>query len=178
MRIAVRRGYQRTGEDLGAIGLLREVDIAEDYHIELMKQLRALGHEVLDVTPPEAHRSLTDSIDYGVDKANAWGADLYISCQTNNYYHRFNGALGSEVLYYKWSNKGKIYAENIEKHLVKIGFRSRGAKGDAKYLIELAKTEMPAIIIKAFFVEASEDVALWRSVGAKGVAEAIARGLK
>lgn len=178
MRIAVRRGYQRTGEDLGAIGLLREVDAAEDYYMELIKELKALGHEVLDVTPPEANRSLEDSIQYGVKKANDWGADLYISCQTNNFYYRYKGALGSEVIYYKWSNEGKKYAQDILKQLVKIGFRSRGAKGDAKYLMELANTEMPAIIIKAFFVEASEDIALWRKIGPKGVAEAIARGLK
>lgn len=177
MKIAIRRGHQRTGSDLGSVGILREIDVAEDYYIEVIKQLKNLGHEVLDVTPPEAHRSTSESLNYGTSKANNWKADLYVSCHANNFYNRYEGALGSQVLYYKYSDKSREYAEKIHKELVKLGFRSRGAKADPKSSAELINTNMPAVIVEAFFVEALEDISIWKKVGAEEVAAAIVKGI-
>lgn len=177
MKIAVRRGHQRTGADGCASGLVNEIIVAEDYHNKLISKLKALGHEVLDVTPPEANRTLSNSLWYGIEKANNWKADLFISCHVNNAYNSYNGALGCEVLYYKSSSKGKDFAIKIEEQLSALGFKSRGSKADIRNLSELKNTNCPCVIIEPFFVEATEDVKIYKSVGGEGIANAILKGI-
>lgn len=176
-KFAIRRGHQRTGSDGCAVGILNEIDVANIYYAELINNLRMLGHEVLDVTPPEAHRSLADSLNYGINKANGWGADYFISCHVNKAYDYYEGSIGCEVLYSGNSNTGKQLAINVEKEIASIGFKSRGAKADVRGLAELRGTNMPAIIIEPFFLEATEDVANWERVGGKGLANSITKGL-
>lgn len=176
-KYAIRRGHQRTGNDGCAVGILNEIDVANIYYSELMNNLRMLGHEVLDVTPPEAHRSLADSLNYGINKANEWGADYFISCHANKAYDYYEGSIGCEVLYSGGSSNGKQLAINVEKEIASIGFKSRGAKADVRGLAELRGTNMTAIIIEPFFLEATEDVANWNRVGGKGLANAITKGL-
>ena len=177
MKIAMRRGHQRTGSDGCAVGILNEIDVAEDYYKRAMEKFRQLGHEVLDCTPPEANRSLSDSLYYGINKANAWGADIFISCHANKAYDSYNGVIGCEGVYHRNSRKGKEYAANIEKQLSDIGFKSRGAKVDIRGLAEMNKTSMPAVIVEPFFIEATEDVAIYRRVGGEGIANAIVEGI-
>lgn len=177
MKIAIRRGHQRTGKDGCANGIVNEIDVANAYYVLVMDKLRKLGHEVLDVTPPEANRSLSDSLYYGINKANNWKADLFISCHVNNAYNTYNGALGCEVLYHKNSLKGKEYATKVERELANLGFKSRGAKADIRGLAELNSTNCPCIIVEPFFVEATEDVATYKRVGAEGIANAIVKGI-
>lgn len=177
MKIAIRRGHQRTGRDGGAVGLVKEIDIAELYYKDAINKFRLLGHEVLDVTPPEANRTVEDSLMYGINKANEWGADILVSCHVNKAYERYNGALGCEVIHYPSSSKGKEYAAKIEKELAKLGFKSRGAKADTRDLAELRLTKMPAVIVEPFFIEATEDVALYNRVGPGGIANAIVKGI-
>lgn len=176
-KYAIRRGHQRTGNDGCAVGILNEIDVANIYYSELMNNLRILGHEVLDVTPPEANRSLADSLNYGINKANSWGADYFISCHANKAYDYYEGSIGCEVLYSGGSSNGKQLAINVEKEIASIGFKSRGAKADVRGLAELRGTNMTAIIIEPFFLEATEDVANWNRVGGKGLANAITKGL-
>lgn len=177
MKIAMRRGHQRTGSDGCAVGILNEIDVAEDYYKRAMEKFRQLGHEVLDCTPPEANRSLSDSLYYGINKANAWGADIFISCHANKAFDSYNGVIGCEVIYHRNSRKGEEYATNIEKNLAGIGFKSRGAKVDIRGLAEINKTSMPAVIVEPFFIEATEDVAVYRRVGGEGIANAIVEGI-
>ncbi|GAA0787929.1 N-acetylmuramoyl-L-alanine amidase [Hathewaya limosa] len=177
MKIAVRRGHQKTGQDGCASGLVNEIIVAEDYHNRLICKLNALGHEVLDVTPPEANRTLSNSLWYGIEKANKWKADLFISCHVNNAYNSFSGALGCEVLYYKNSSKGKDFAIKIEEQLSALGFKSRGAKADVRNLSELKNTNCPCVIIEPFFVEATEDIKIYKRVGGEGIANAILKGI-
>lgn len=177
MKIAIRRGHQRTGSDGCAVGILNEIDVAEDYYKRVMEKLKKLGHEVLDCTPPEANRSLSNSLNYGINKANNWGADIFLSCHANKAYNSYNGVIGCEVIYHRNSNKGKEYAINVEKQLTDIGFKSRGAKADVRGLAEMNRTSMPAIIIEPFFLEATEDVNVYRNVGGEGIANAIVEGI-
>ena len=177
MKIAIRRGHQRTGQDIGAEALVKEIDVAESYYKEVIEILKSLGHEVLDVTPPEGNRTVNNSLMYGIDKANKLGADLFISCHANKAYNKYEGELGCEVIYYPNSKMGKHYAIKIEKELGKLGFKSRGAKEDKRGLAELRLTKMPAIIIEPFFIEATEDVKLYKRIGAKVIANAIVKGI-
>lgn len=177
MKIAIRRGHQRTGQDIGAEALLKEIDVADYYYKEVIELLKKLGHEVLDVTPPEANRTVSNSLMYGIDKSNKWGAELFISCHANKAYDKYEGKLGCEVIYYPSSRKGRDYAVKVEKELSKLGFKSRGAKEDRRGLAELRLTNMPAIIIEPFFIEATEDVNLYKKIGAKAIAKAIVTGI-
>ena len=177
MKIAVRRGHQRTGRDGCAEGILNEIDVANAYYVLVMDKLRKLGHEVLDVTPPENNRSLSDSLYYGINKANNWKADLFISCHANNAYNTYDGSIGCEVIYHRNSTKGKEYATKVEKELANLGFNSRGAKVDVRGLAEINNTNCPCIIVEPFFLEATGDVATYKRVGAEGIANAIVKGI-
>lgn len=177
MKIAVRRGHQYTGQDGSAQGIVKEIDVAERYYKLVIEGLKTLGHEVLDVTPPEANRTLSDSLNYGINKANDWGAELFVSCHANKAYNNYDGKLGCEVIYHKNSSNGKEIAINIEKELSNLKFKSRGAKEDIRGLAEINNTKMPSVIIEPFFVEATGDVATYNSVGDKGIANAIVKGI-
>lgn len=179
MKMAVGRGHQYTGEDGASQGLVKEIDVAEKYYKLVIEGLRSQGHEVLDVTPPEANRTLSNSLNYRVEKANNWGADLFVSCHVNNAYdEKYNGTMGCEVLYHRNSSKGKEYAEKVNSELLNLGFvKHQGAYADTRGLAEMNNTNMPAIIIEPFFVEATEDVAIYNRVGDTALANAIIKGI-
>lgn len=176
MKIAIRRCHQRTGSDGCASDIVNEIEVAEAYYRYVIEGLKSLGHDVLDVTPPEAYRSLSDSLMYGVNKANAWGADYFISCHANDF-KRTNSAMGCEVIYFGNSSKGRELAVSIDKKIVDLGFKNRGAKADDRGLCELRNTNAVAVIIEPFFVCSYEDVRVWNEVGAKKLGYAIAEGI-
>jgi N-acetylmuramoyl-L-alanine amidase len=160
-------GHQKTGQDLAAVG---EYDVIRQYAPYVISGLQRLGHNVLDVTPSENNRSLSDSLQYGINKANEWGADLFISCHGNS----FNGtAKGCEVVYYPSSTKGKELATNICNEISKLGFYNRGAKSDERGLAELKGTNMTAVIVEPLFVD-SNDMNLFN---AQNVGYSIVKGI-
>ena len=163
-KYAIRRCQQRTGRDGCAEDILNEIDVANSYYQYIIERLKSLGHEVLDVTPPEAYRSLSDSLMYGVNMANNWGADYFISCHANSC-DRTDNPVGCEVVYLGSSSKGKFLAENVDNSIASLGFKDRGAKADVRGLCELRNTDMPAIIIEPFFISSQADVDLWNSIG-------------
>ncbi|MBM7868894.1 N-acetylmuramoyl-L-alanine amidase [Clostridium pascui] len=168
MKIAVRFGHQKTGADGAAPG---EYEIIRQYGPYVINGLKSLGHEVLDVTPPENNRSLADSLNYSISKSNSWGTDLFISLHGNS----FNGsAMGCEVIYYPSSAKGKNLAINICSEISKLGFKNRGAKADTRGLAELNNTKMTAVIVEPLFVDNAHDKALFN---AKNVGYAIVKGI-
>lgn len=175
-KYAIRRGHQRTGNDGCAEDLLNEIDVVNAYYQYIIEGLKSLGHEVLDVTPPEANRSLSNSLMYGVNMANNWGADYFISCHANSC-DRTSNPVGCEVVYLGSSTKGKDLAEKVDSAIAELKFKDRGAKADVRGLCELRNTNMPAIIIEPFFISSQADVDLWNSVGAKALGNAIVKGL-
>lgn len=136
--------------------------------------MRELGHEVLDVTPPVNYTSSSGTdLAYGVNNANSWGAELFVSIHFNKAYNSYNGAIGSEVCVYSTND----IAQRVVNALGSLGFKNRGQKV-RKELYELKNTSMNAMIVETCFVEATEDVALYRRLGpdaiGKSIAEAIA----
>ena len=83
-----------------------------------------LGYDVLDVTPPDNTASEAADLQYGVNKANAWGADLFISIHFNKAYDSYNGVLGSEVCVYSPFDT----AQRVVNGLASLGFKNRGQK--------------------------------------------------
>ena len=171
MKIGVRGGH--CPKITGASALIDE--LKEDRLIKdvVIKYLNQLGHTVLDVTPPDSTSSSSADLSYGVNKANNWGADLFISIHFNNAYNSYNGALGTEVcVYSEYDIAGRVVSQ-----LASLGFRNRGQKVRTG-LYELKNTRMKSMIIEVCFVEATEDVALYKRLGhdtiGKTIAEAIA----
>ena len=170
-KIAVRGGH--TELCTGASALIDE--LTEDRKVKdaVIKYLRKLGYEVLDVTPPVNYTSnASTDLAYGVNKANEWGADLFVSIHFNKAYDSYNGALGSEVCVY--SNYD--IAQRVVNSLESLGFKNRGQKIRTG-LYELRNTNMKAMIVETCFVEATEDVALYRRLGHDKVGQAIAEAI-
>lgn len=171
MKIAVRGGH--CPNVTGASALIDE--LKEDRLVKnaIIKYLNQMGVSVLDVTPPDTTSSSSADLSYGVDKANNWGADLFVSIHFNKAYSTYNGALGTEVCVYSENE----VAGRVVNGLASLGFKNRGQKVRTG-LYELKNTKMKSMIIEVCFVEATEDVALYKKLGpdtiGKAVAEAIA----
>ena len=170
-KIAVRGGH--TEKATGASALIDE--LTEDRKVKdaVIKYLRKLGYEVLDVTPPVNYTSsISADLAYGVNKANEWGADLFISIHFNKAYDSYNGALGSEVCIYSEND----IAQRVVNGLGELGLKNRGQKIRTN-LYELKHTKMKAMIVETCFVEATEDVTLYRRLGHDKVGQAIAEAI-
>ena len=171
MKITVRGGH--CPKVTGVSALINE--LTEDRKVKdaVIKYLKELGNTVLDVTPPDSISSLSADLSYGVNKANEWGADLFVSIHFNKAYASYNGALGTEVCVYSEND----VAGRVVNGLASLGFKNRGQKVRTG-LYELKNTKMKSMIIEVCFVEATEDVALYQRLGydtiGKTIAEAIA----
>ena len=174
MKIAIRRGHNR--QATGSVGLVNEVIENENILAPTIKYLKQLGHEVLDVSPSDM--TSASDLAYGVKKANDWGADIFVSIHCNKAYDKYNGAIGSECLVYSKTDayKDEVIGQRIVNNLGALGFKNRGVK-ERTDLYELKNTKMEAIIVECFFVEATEDVALYKKLGADALGKAIAEGI-
>ena len=171
MKIAVRGGH--CPKVTGASALIDELTEDRKVKDSVIKYLKQLGHEMLDVTPPDSTSTSSTDLSYGVNKANDWGADLFVSIHFNKAYASYTGAIGSEVCVY--SNFDT--AQRVVDGLGSLGFKNRGQKVRTG-LYELKNTKMKSMIIEVCFVEATEDIALYKKLGhdsvGKNIAESIA----
>lgn len=168
MKIAHRGGHNH--QATGAVGIINEVIEDRKVNEALGKYLSQLGIEHLDVTPGNCDSN--SDLAYGVNKANNWGADLFVSIHFNKAYNSYNGAIGSEVCVY--SNLPE--AQRVVNKLSSLGFVNRGQKVRTG-LYELKNTSMKAMIVEVCFCEATEDVALYKKLGADAIGKAIAEAL-
>lgn len=176
-KIAVRGGHNT--QATGASDLINEV--TEDRLVTkyLIVWLRQLGFEVLEVTPGPCDAN-TD-LAYGVNKANAWGADLFISIHFNSV-KRVSYSIGSEVCVYSSFPE----AVRVAKNLADIGFKNADNKQRRAStqgllinpsLYELSNTTMSAMIVETCFVNSAGDVKTYKSLGPEAVAKAMAEGI-
>lgn len=174
MKIAVRGGHNF--KSIGAVGLIDETTEDRKVKDSVIKYLQQLGHEVLDVTP--GNMGVNEDLSYGVAKANAWGADLFISIHFNKAYNSYTGAIGTEAWVYSKSDNynDEEYAQRIVDSIGALGFKNRGVKTSTD-LYELKNTKMPSVIVEVCFVEATEDVALYNKLGSDLIGETIAEAI-
>lgn len=170
MKIAVRGGH--CPKVTGASALINELTEDRKVKDSVIKYLKELGHTVLDVTPPDSTNTSSSDLAYGVNKANNWGAELFISIHFNKAYNSYTGAIGSEVCVY--SNFD--IAQRVVNGLASLGFKNRGQKV-RNGLYELKNTKMKSMIVEVCFVEATEDVALYKKLGPDTVGKAIAEAI-
>lgn len=170
MKIAVRGGH--CPKATGAIGIINELTEDRLMKNSVIKYLKLAGHNVLDVTPPDSTPDMNSDLKYGVNKANQWGAELFLSFHFNNAYNHYEGAIGSEVCVFSKNNM----AQKVLDAIVSFGFKNRGQQIRTG-LYELKHTNMPSMIIETCFVEATEDVKLYKRVGYDAIAKKIAEAV-
>ena len=170
MKIAVRGGH--CPKVPGARGILDELTEDRKVKNSVIKYLKQLNHDVLDVTPPDNITSVGADLHYGVNKANAWGADLFVSIHFNKAYDSYNGALGTEVCVYSSFDT----AQRVVNGLAGLGFKNRGQKIRTG-LYELRNSTMKSMIIEVCFVEATDDVNLYNKLGYDLIAKTIAKSI-
>ena len=170
MKIAVRGGHCPNVP--GSSALIDE--LTEDRLVKnaVIKYLKQLGINVLDVTPPDTTSSSSSDLSYGVNEANNWGADLFVSIHFNNAYSSYNGALGTEVCVYSEYDTAK----RVVNKMASLGFKNRGQKVRTG-LYELRHTSMKSIIVEVCFVEATEYVALYKKLGYDKIGKTIAEAI-
>ena len=170
MKIAVRGGH--VPRVTGCHGLIDELTEDRKVKDSVIKYLRQLGCEVYDVTPHDNTPTLNSELAYGVNRSNILDVDLFISIHFNKAYNYYNGALGTEVCVHSPFD----IAQRIVDELSKLGFKNRGQKV-RNNLYELNHTKMKAMIIEVCFVEASEDVALYKKLGHDLIGKTIAKAI-
>ncbi len=170
MKIAVRGGH--VPKIPGCSKFIDE--LTEDRKVKnaVLVYLRQLGCDVLDVTPPDNTNTLHNDLSYGVDKANNWGADLFVSIHFNKAYDVYNNPLGSEVCVHSPFDA----AQRVVRGLVSLGFKNRGQKVRGN-LYELNHTNMKAMIIEVCFVESIADVGLYKKLGHDLIGKTIAESI-
>ena len=169
MKIAIRGGHCPNAT--GAKGIIDELTEDRKVKDSVIKYLRMLGYDVLDVTPPDYTSSNVD-LYYGVSKANGWSADLFISIHFNNAFDTYKGSLGSEVCVYSSFDT----AQRVVNGLASLGFKNRGQKIRTG-LYELKNAAMKAMIIEVCFVEATSDVSLYNKLGYDLIGKTIAQSI-
>lgn len=174
MKIAVRGGHNFLAT--GCSGLIDETTEDRKVKDSVIKYLNQLGHTVLDVTP--GNMDTNSDLVYGVSRANNWGADLFISIHFNKAYNSYNGAIGTETWVYSESDNynDEEYAKRIVDSIGALGFKNRGVKTSID-LYELKHTTMPSVIVEVCFVEATEDVALYKRLGPDTIGKVIAEAI-
>ena len=171
MKIAVRGGH--CPRVPGASKFIDELTEDRKVKESVIKYLKQLGNEVFDVTPPDTINSSNIDLSFGVNKANIFNVDLFVSIHFNKAYDIYNGDLGSEVCVYTPFDT----AQRVVNGLGFLGFKNRG-QSVRKNLYELKRTKMKSMIIEVCFVEATGDVSLYKRLGhdliGKTIAECIA----
>ncbi len=174
-KIAIRFGHTIliNGQDTSATGIIREYTVIRQYAPLVIRYLKEQGYEVLNITPSDkSYSTEIKDINAGIDIANNWGANLFVSCHANSY--DLASANGSEVIYSGGNSAMQTMAANICKELSAIGFYNRGAKADVRGLNEIRKTGMPAIICEPLFCSSPIDMKLY---SADRIARAIVKGI-
>ena len=170
MKIAIRGGH--VPNVTGCSKFINELTEDRKVKDSVIKYLRMLGYDVLDVTPPDNISGLGYDLYYGVNKANNWNADLFVSIHFNKAYTVYYGNLGSEVCVY--SNFD--IAQKVVNALGNLGFKNRGQKVRTN-LFEFKYTNSKAMIIEVCFVESIVDVALYKKLGYDKIGKTIAESI-
>lgn len=168
MKFGIDMGHNCPPHDIGASGVKQEDVLTKDVGTRLMAKLSAAGHSVINCTPSSA-TSVRHSLQQRVDKANSNAVDVFVSIHFNAF-KPTNNEMGSEV--FAISNTSKAIAKSVLTEIAKLGFRTRGVKNTAFFVIK--NTSMPAILVECCFVDSTADMKLF---DAGNMAEAIKLGL-
>ncbi len=159
------------GRDPGAVYEGRkESDDTLRLALALGDRLKQAGYHVLYTRTTDVYNTPYEKAVIG----NKSGADLFVSIHRNSG-ERPNTSTGVETLVYRDSGLPGELARNINAQLAELGFADRGVV-ERPGLVVLRRTEMPAVLIEAGFLNNEGDNALFdRQLDA--IAGAIADGI-
>ena len=107
-------------------------------------------------------------------EANATGADYFVSIHRNSspYPNQYTGV---ETLVYNQYSEAARLADNINAELEQVGFVNQGVN-ERKNLVVLRRTQMPAVLVEAGFINTEADNRLYDERFDE-IAQAIADGV-
>ncbi|NSK30726.1 N-acetylmuramoyl-L-alanine amidase, partial [Sellimonas intestinalis] len=156
-------------------GLIDETTENRKVYKAVIKNLIKNNFEVLDVTPGDC--DVNTDLKFGVEKANNFNADLFVSIHFDKCYEKFDGPLGTGTWVCEKGGKAEVYAKNIVDTISQgTSLKNRGVKTNAK-LYELNKTIMPAVIVEVCFCESKVDVDIYKEKGSELIGYLIAKGI-
>ncbi len=171
MTIGVNCGHTTSGSGYGAVGIIKESEHTRLVGQALMGMLRAAGVTVIDCTIDQANTQ-NEYLAAAVALANRQDLDWFISIHFNA--SAAHTGHGVEVYTYK----GRQYQDALDvcANLAELGFTNRGVKeGSGLYVIR--KTKAKSMLIEVCFCDNQEDMNLYQSIGAQGIAEAVYKSL-
>lgn len=143
------------GTNPGAIGIdgIREADVNLDVSLRLGEILAGRGCDIEYSHTGDETLSLAER----ANRANAWGADYFISIHCNSNTDPSIG--GTETFYYREGTTARRFAETVNTALVnQINLRNIGIF--ARNLAVLRLTRMSAILVELAFLTNPEEAAL------------------
>lgn len=175
MKIYVRPGHGGSDSGATANGLV-EKNINLTVALEAKRLFELQGHEVKIGRTTDVYLSLED----GVNQANEWGADFFISI-----HHNAGGGDGAEIYHTIFGGKGKDLAQYIIDQFRKLGQNVRyvGARESTTYpghdyYFEIKYTNMPALITEYAFLDTADSFAIDESHEQMQEAAAIVKGFQ
>lgn len=137
----------------------------------------AIGQILEDNGVDVVYTRTTDVFDTPLEKAqiaNRSGADYFVSIHRNAMPVPGTGS-GATVLVYENAGVPAMLAENIQRNLVQTGFNDLGIQ-ERPGLIVLRRTQMPAVLVEAGFIDNPEDNKFFDE-NFDAIAQAIADGI-
>ncbi len=171
MMVGINCGHTISGAGYGAAGIIKESEHTRLVGHALMDLLKAAGVTVIDCTIDQAGTQ-NEYLAAAVALANRQELDWFISIHFNA--SASHAGHGVEVYTYE----GRQYQDALDvcANLSELGFTNRGVKaGSGLYVIR--KTKAKSMLIEVCFCDNQEDVSLYQSVGAEGIAKAIFEAL-
>ena len=159
------------GEPGACANGLRECDITKQVTDKLEAVLKKWGAEVIG-------NLQSDDLEEVVDRANASGADLFVSVHCNA---ASPAAEGTETLYCAGYNDDKEFAQCINDRIVKdLDLTDRGVKPDTAAavgsLYVLRQTDMTAALVELAFITNPKEAEMLKN-NQEEFARAIAKGI-
>jgi len=161
----------------GASAILDETTEDRKVCASVISNFKSAGETVVDCTPGRCSEDV--DLDYGTNKANNSKANTYVPIHFNKAYDKYIGRIGCEV----WLNPNN--ASSVAKgtrvcnNLAALGFKNRGLKDgvNVEHLHDIKQSNMDAVLVEVCFVEATEDVVLYKKLGPGAIGNAIVEGI-
>ena len=161
LKIAIDAGH---GYNTAGKRCLKSIDVKQTREWTLNSRIAEKLGELLEGYECEVLRTddTTGNTDIGLDtrcnKANDWGADVFISIHHNAGINGKSGG-GTQVYYYSSDSKRKTQAQALYDAIVKqtglVGNRSN--KVVKKAFTVIANTKMPAFLLENGFMDSTKD---------------------
>lgn len=164
MKIAMAGGHSKKAP--GASGHLDEYKCDRNYVARLKVALEEAGHTVVDCSNEKATASA--ELAEEVRLANASGADWFLAVHFNA-----GGGTGTECWYYTGNDQGYNMAKALSANVSgALGLRDRGPKATTSLYV-VKRTDMPAVLLEACFVDSEKDAEAWRSTSWEALSRAV-----